>query len=208
MYQLRQHFLQVLQIHSLQVFGLRLMCCSCGCFCSAGTGKGLSEGSRRCYLWSGCGGLSARETVPGNRARLPQTRLFPGPAGLHRPAAAAAEVDTTGEQKAGWALGEETGGAGLGRSPRDDKGPHRGSGGPRARPPRCALTSDEDLQHLCHQQLRVAVNCNDKALIEGGRPARPAAPARCRRPGTSGFAVPEVQAEQPVHGLLRGKESG
>lgn len=56
--------------------------------------------------------------------------------------------------------------AGAGREDR------RCSGRRRERPR--ALTSDEDLEQLGHQQLRVSVNCNDSAVRGGGSSARPA----------------------------------
>lgn len=46
-----------------------------------------------------------------------------------------------------------------------------------------ALTSDEDLEQLGHQQLRVGVNCNDKAVRGGGaRPEPPDPPAAASVP--------------------------
>lgn len=68
-----------------------------------------------------------------------------------------------------------------------------------------ALTSHEDLEQLRRQPQSVAVNCNDKALAGGGRGGRcRAAP---RAPRTSRLVVTEVQAEQPLHGVLRGENS-
>lgn len=71
-----------------------------------------------------------------------------------------------------------------------------------------ALTSHEDLQQLRHQQQRVAVNCEDRALRGGwgerrGGPASAGPPPRTSRPPVS-----EVQPQQPLHRLLRGESSG
>lgn len=91
---------------------------------------------------------------------------------------------------------ERVGGAGWGQG-----GPGTRVGG------HGALTSHEDLQQLRHQQQRVAVYCEDRALRgerNGGEaPRAPAPPPRTSRP-----PVAKVQSQQPLHRLLRGESSG
>lgn len=172
----------MLDVHLRQVLGLRLPCCPCRRFCRA-------EG--RC-------GQRGRGEAGG---QFPGRRLITDPHGAESRLGGRAESSEIAEVVVVVVVvvSSRPRNAPLWRL-RQTPVPAPGEGA--ARSPRTKTFSISAISS-CASPLTATT----KYLRETGARGRLPGPARRCRRGTSGPAVAEVEAEQPVHGLLRGEGS-